>query len=587
MSFRQRRCRRYEDQASAQDSSTSSSQSSSRASSTDRCSKNDRKCGAAHARRAEKGNRKILRELEWANIWTRTGCITGESALVCTDSYLAKCLEQLDQNIRKRKKRRKRYLNTLSYATGYFAGGVFDHRGGELVLADGDVRLRITPNAVSKSLGPYKVYIYLTHNMKEYPKTSGVDGMYLSPVIRCGPHGLAFEKPVLLSVKTAIEEGEYSSFKVFKSDTKPNEECSWQVTDDDEAHCIWSRGPDRGYCITALKHFTLYRIIGMRGESILKGVFKVQVFMEFGKRHSIKLRVRVFPDTVADLKIVKQSESEIGGTLVDVDTSQRISIEENKGLVMNLTDVSPDGWKLVNDTRCEVKPEHIWMGQSRQPSGVVRTFSLESVGGLPDNIGCRLAVCEQGRPDTEIIIKLRSTLYRQQPRDALYQLQSTARRPANADRPIAQVNAVDRDFRNSLPEFQRVYNDRFSDIINYELYVDLCVRLDIESQCDARFLAANLGLKTETISYLTKNVTGQHRSLSSCLLDFYIERSIQGGLNKREILTDLEGRLKNIGHEQAAILVHDHLCPKKASVRSDGSSDSGMGGSSFDEGEST
>ncbi|XP_070580833.1 UNC5C-like protein [Ptychodera flava] len=468
------------------------------------------------------------------------------------NTYLSECLHNLDEHIKKRKKKsRKKYLNTASYSTPVFAGGVFDQSGGELVVADGSVRLRVTPDAVKKCLAPYKVYIYLSHDKNDYPKL-GIKGTNLSPVVMCGPHGLSFEKPILLTVQTGIK-GKYREIKVLKSETKPGEECKWQIADRSEAHCLWNEGR----CITAIRHFTLYRVIGVGGESILKGVFKVCVYSSDEKGNSIKFRVRVFPDTQAETQIVERIEQ---GELL---SQQKVTIQHGTGIIIRMENLTR-GWSNGGSSNQEVTPGHIWMGESRQQSGVVRTFTVTFSGvGRPSAIEARILVHETGRSDSGVQVAVNKRLSTPSVQGPQLRLQSAARRPAVSHCNSAGVSSVDRAFRNALPEFQRVHEDKFAHIISYSAYVDLCMTLDIKGVCDIRFLADRIGLGTETILYLTENVSGQCRSVAATVLDFFFEQRIQNGLKKKQILEELASLLQDIGHERAASMVRGHIRPKQ------------------------
>ncbi|XP_070580838.1 uncharacterized protein [Ptychodera flava] len=478
------------------------------------------------------------------------------------NNHLQTYLDKLEERIKKKKRSRKKYLNTPLYATPTFAGGVFDYKGGELAVADGSVRLCIPPNAVNQSRGPYKLYIFLTHNKHEYPSKIGVKGMNVTPVVRCGPHGRSFDKPVLLTMRTAID-GKYKELKLLKSETDAGKECEWKFADSKEALCVW----DRGRCIVAVQHFTLYRVIGRGGESILKGVFKIHVYIVKENGNSIKLRVRVFPDNEADLQVVKAMELDQGAKLLD--GLQRIAIQQGKGITIKLVNLS-HGWSPSNPGSMDsvVSADFIWEGESRQQTGVVRTITInhDSGGDRPKLVEGTIQVHETGRPDSgsQIDIKEHVSL----PTAEEYpqpNLQSTARRPAAAK---PSLKTVDDTFRNSLPEFQKGNNHRFEDIIPWKLYLDLCVKLDIKGQSDARFFAERIGLSTETIQYLTDNISCRERSVADSVLDFWINLRVQAKLQKREILEELASLLQDIGHEQAAILVRGHISPKQNSASS-------------------
>lgn len=78
------------------------------------------------------------------------------------------------------------------------AWGRFTEKGGRLTIEETGVSLYIPPNALPEQTSQ-DIYIGLMNSKGNYPNLSNHQAL-LTPVVVCGPDGLAFEKPVFLTV---------------------------------------------------------------------------------------------------------------------------------------------------------------------------------------------------------------------------------------------------------------------------------------------------------------------------------------------------------------------------------------------------
>ena len=78
------------------------------------------------------------------------------------------------------------------------AWGLLDHTGGLLTIAESGINLLVPPFAIPKGRTE-AVFIALMKEDGEYPLLSERQSL-LSPVVVCGPNGLKFDKPVMLTM---------------------------------------------------------------------------------------------------------------------------------------------------------------------------------------------------------------------------------------------------------------------------------------------------------------------------------------------------------------------------------------------------
>ena len=93
----------------------------------------------------------------------------------------------------------------------YYASGLIDHNGGQLILNNTGIKLIIPEGAISKNKTEV-IYIALIETEQYFPQLEEGES-FLSPVIMCGPHGLRFKKDVLLVLPHCVAIGERNNTK--------------------------------------------------------------------------------------------------------------------------------------------------------------------------------------------------------------------------------------------------------------------------------------------------------------------------------------------------------------------------------------
>ena len=78
------------------------------------------------------------------------------------------------------------------------AWGLVDHSGGKFTIGNTGVSLTIPPQAIPEGRTE-GIYIAIMNQDKEHPQITAKESL-LSPVVKCGPTGLKFQRPVILSM---------------------------------------------------------------------------------------------------------------------------------------------------------------------------------------------------------------------------------------------------------------------------------------------------------------------------------------------------------------------------------------------------
>ena len=78
------------------------------------------------------------------------------------------------------------------------ACGLVDHKGGKLTIGDTGVSLTVPPLAIPEGRTE-GIFIAIMNPGKEHPKVTSEEPL-LSPVVKCGPNGLNFDRHVILSL---------------------------------------------------------------------------------------------------------------------------------------------------------------------------------------------------------------------------------------------------------------------------------------------------------------------------------------------------------------------------------------------------
>ena len=90
------------------------------------------------------------------------------------------------------------------------AWGLVDHNGGRFTIGDTGVSLIVPPQAIPEG-HTEGIYIAIMDQEKDHPHITPKESL-LSPVVKCGPNGLKFKRPVVLSLPhcALLEDGAWN-----------------------------------------------------------------------------------------------------------------------------------------------------------------------------------------------------------------------------------------------------------------------------------------------------------------------------------------------------------------------------------------
>ncbi|XP_033111153.1 uncharacterized protein LOC117112182 [Anneissia japonica] len=146
-----------------------------------------------------------------------------------------------------------------NYSTENFAYGVFDSRGGNLSVENGDINLFIPQGAISSP--KQEIYIYIDPKARFLKGNQGMESQVktrVAPIVTCGPPGTSFLSHVVLTFPHNAVEEEKWQFTAMRSEGDRHSG-EWQniddVEDDDSIFIV-----DDGFCTVMVRHFTRFTI---------------------------------------------------------------------------------------------------------------------------------------------------------------------------------------------------------------------------------------------------------------------------------------------------------------------------------------
>ncbi|XP_078671090.1 uncharacterized protein LOC144911149 [Branchiostoma floridae x Branchiostoma belcheri] len=139
----------------------------------------------------------------------------------------------------------------LNVVTSSLATGIFDSEGGHLVIEGTGVRLFIPPGAI-KDGAEQQVTISISSDECDKP-TLAEGQARISPVIRCSPHGITFQKSVALSFPHTGETSKGKAIHPVITNTDRGQEAGYEDMRKDHGARAIVRKSD---CVVFLDHFT-------------------------------------------------------------------------------------------------------------------------------------------------------------------------------------------------------------------------------------------------------------------------------------------------------------------------------------------
>ncbi|XP_035673173.1 toll-like receptor 2 [Branchiostoma floridae] len=158
----------------------------------------------------------------------------------------------------------------LNVVTSSLATGIFDSKGGHLTIGGTGVRLFIPPGAIKDST-EHQITISISTDECDKPTLTERQAR-ISPVIKCSPHGITFEKSVALSFPHSGEVSKGKTIHPLITNTGRGQQAVYEdIKKDRGAHAIVRKAD----CVVFLDHFTGVTLVeespcadeGAKGES--------------------------------------------------------------------------------------------------------------------------------------------------------------------------------------------------------------------------------------------------------------------------------------------------------------------------------
>ncbi|CAH3031318.1 unnamed protein product [Pocillopora meandrina] len=278
------------------------------------------------------------------------------------------------------------------------ACGLVDHNGGKFTIGNTGVSLTVPTGAIPEG-HTEGIYIAIVNREKEHPQITGKQSL-LSPVVKCGPTGLKFQRPVILSIPhcALLDRGAWK-LKVQYNESEPSTIADWKQLIDvstqdgtEDSHVLV--GPNTVHLM--VDHFTLFAVIGeSTADQKAERDLQVLAYVTPPEANSdCVVRVYCVEGTPAAIEDVHNHEiKKYRGETIE--SPQQLRFKDGGGdLLVELTDCQT-GWQPRLKTK-KIRFRDIWEGIHRLPSATF-VFSLRdtTVSGFSAQFDVRQD-CENG-----------------------------------------------------------------------------------------------------------------------------------------------------------------------------------------------
>uniref|UniRef100_A0A0K8TDJ2 Netrin receptor UNC5 n=1 Tax=Lygus hesperus TaxID=30085 RepID=A0A0K8TDJ2_LYGHE len=417
--------------------------------------------------------------------------------------------------------------------------------GGRLALPDSGVSLTIPEGAIPRGQKE-DIYIAVLRDDRHRPKLTDRQTQ-LSPVVLCGPAGVVFKKPVVLSFHhcASLKHGQWS-VSVWSSDSPPEATPVWQkiVTLGEETiNTPVFTQLDQSQVFLVSDQLTRFVLVGEAANPMLPvarpvKMLRLAVFAPSPSHSSqpldYSIRVYTLEDTVAALEGVVQMEKKLGGCLVD---KPKILLFQDGGgnLCLSLEDIGP-GWRSKPQAEYQEIPfQHVW---NSTQTHLHCSFTLERTDRLTSNVNFKVLSCQKGCQNHRQIFRVNAEL---RPESSLSSLIPPS--PAIGKcRTVTSSSGCGSSVTTCDPPF------RFSKTLRKQL----CQCLDPPNarSNDWRMLAQKLNVDRYINYFATKASPTDH------ILDLWEARH-----REPSAVTDLLNIFRVMGRSDAATLLEKELGP--------------------------
>ncbi|XP_006818130.1 uncharacterized protein LOC102802020 [Saccoglossus kowalevskii] len=278
------------------------------------------------------------------------------------EPYMRACLLQFGNTLRDTPIER---VFSTNFTNKVFAGGLFNFEGGNLKIEDTGVNLFIPPGAISMEDGTKQIYIYI--NLSRITR-GGLSGnqIHVTPIVHCGPPGTKFTRPVILRLPHCITDiNIWKGFCVVSNSMVIAEPQLWEpLTEQNNSH--WFSYEDSfmaficGFSDKAVCASSLATKNGATQKNISTKSMRVGMYCSLREynQHYLMIRLYIWNDTIADERVVEETERLIGGQ--QCCTTKQIQITSGGGdLVAEIMSVEPTDWD-IQIGRLRIDNSEIW-----------------------------------------------------------------------------------------------------------------------------------------------------------------------------------------------------------------------------------
>lgn len=286
--------------------------------------------------------------------------------------------------------------------------------GARLILADAGVTLTI-PEGALKAGQVQEFYLASLREDRYRPKIAESQTL-LSPILLCGPSGLAFKKPAVLSFQhcAALKHGPWS-LSVYYSDSAPEDLPNWQklVTLGEETiNTPVFAQVDAHQCHLVVDQLGHYALVGQSAATLASApaslassatatkTLRLAVFAPPAHlTPDYTLRCYVLDDTIAALDAVISLERRMGGRLVD--KAKSFYFQDGGAPLCLSVDELNAGWNVRPATECQELPfSQVW---SSRRFDLHAAFALERADRHVNSLTCRVTAHQPGSAHRQVL----------------------------------------------------------------------------------------------------------------------------------------------------------------------------------------
>lgn len=281
------------------------------------------------------------------------------------------------------------------------ASGRFGPRGGRLIIPEAGVSLFIPDGAITRNNGE-EVYIGINPDPSNQPNISP-RCTSLTPVVVAGPPGIAFNKPVILTIPHCSQrrDGDWR-YSIYSCNMAVQEQGIWErlVTAGEETiNTPVYVQVDSSSCSVVLDQLGSFVLMGESAPPRTAGKrLRLATFgpaLRFNMDYTVK--VYVTDDTPDAIERVVQLEHKFGGALLHRPKLMEFQ-DNNQNLRLSLDKVM-QGWQCKPSASFQEIPFfHVWSGTSNT---LHCSFTLAREDPSLDVVGCRIHLT-QGQAQTSL-----------------------------------------------------------------------------------------------------------------------------------------------------------------------------------------